>query len=310
VTSPCCSPNREPSVGSAPTTLTNATAAHPSGDSLVVIDGGPFLMGSDDERFPADREGPVRSVDVTSFSIGQHPVTNAEFAAFVQATGTVTLAETDGWSFVFAGLLPDDFPETRGVVGAPWWRAVEGADWCHPFGPQSSRDGLDDHPVVHVNWFEASAYAAWVGARLPTEAEWEKAARGGLVQARYPWGDELQPAGAHRCNIWQGNFPTRNTGEDGWIGTSPVGSYPPNGYGLVDVAGNVWEWTADWFDERCQQRAMRGGSYLCHESYCNRYRVGARSSNTPDTPTGNIGFRIARDRTEPERTVGDDQAPA
>lgn len=252
-------------------------------------------MGTDDERFPADGEGPVRTVEVDTFAIGTAPVTNSEFAAFTDATGFVTLAETDGWSFVFGGMLPDDFPPTRGVVGAEWWRAVEGADWRRPAGPQSNLADLADHPVVHINWFEAAAYAAWVGGRLPSEAEWEKAARGGLDQARYAWGDELEPGGEHRCNIWQGTFPTDNTCADGWLGTSPVGSYLPNGVGLVDVAGNVWEWTADWWDERAEQRAMRGGSYLCHDSYCNRYRVGARSSNTPDTPTGNLGFRVAWD---------------
>lgn len=253
-------------------------------------------MGTDDGRFPADREGPVRSVDVPAFAIGRAPVTNAEFATFVERTGLVTLAESDGWTFVFAGLLPDDFPPTRGVAGGEWWRAVEGADWRHPAGLHSGLDGLDDHPVVHVNWFEAQAYAGWVGGRLPSEAEWEKAARGGLDQARYAWGDELTPGGEHRCNIWQGTFPTENALDDGWLGTSPVGSYEPNGFGLVDVAGNVWEWTSDWWDERAEARAMRGGSYLCHDSYCNRYRVSARSSNTPDTPTGNLGFRVAWDR--------------
>lgn len=197
---------------------------------------------------------------------------------------------------MFGGLLPDDFPPTQGVVGAEWWRVVEGSNWCHPEGPHSDVAGRDDHPVIHINWDEAQAYARWVGGRLPSEAEWEKAARGGLDQARYPWGDELEPEGEHRCNIWQGIFPSENTADDGWIGPSPVRSFPPNGYGLFDVAGNTWEWTADWFDERSRQRVVRGGSYLCHDSYCNRYRVGARSSNTPDTTTGNIGFRVAWDQ--------------
>jgi len=254
-------------------------------------------MGTTDQRFPADREGPVRSVEVDAFSIGATVVTNAEWQAFVAATGFVSLAEREGWSFVFGGLLPDDFPPTQGVVGAEWWRVVEGANWRHPEGPHADLTGRDDHPVIHINWDEAQIYARWVGGRLPTEAEWEKAGRGGLDQARYPWGDELQPAGEHRCNIWQGTFPSDNTAEDGWIGPSPVRSFPPNGYGLFDVAGNIWEWTADWFDERARQRVVRGGSYLCHDSYCNRYRVGARSSNTPDTTTGNIGFRVAWDET-------------
>jgi len=253
-------------------------------------------MGTTDLRFPADREGPVRTVDIEVFAIGATLVTNAEWQAFVTATGFVTLAEREGWSFVFGGLLPDDFPPTQGVVGAEWWRVVEGSNWCHPEGPHSDVAGRDDHPVIHINWDEAQAYARWVGGRLPSEAEWEKAGRGGLDQARYPWGDELEPEGEHRCNIWQGIFPSENTADDGWIGPSPVRSFPPNGYGLFDVAGNTWEWTADWFDERSRQRVVRGGSYLCHDSYCNRYRVGARSSNTPDTTTGNIGFRVAWDQ--------------
>jgi formylglycine-generating enzyme required for sulfatase activity len=250
-------------------------------------------MGTDHGRFPGDREGPVREVHTEAYAIGVAPVTNAEFARFVEATGLTTIAETDGWSFVFGGLLPDDFPPTRGVVGAEWWRAVEGADWRHPHGPQSDLAGRDDHPVVHVSWTEARAYAEWVGGRLPTEAEWERAARGGLDQAVYAWGDELTPGGHHMCNIWQGDFPSHNTLDDGHLGTSPVGSYPPNGWGLVDVAGNVWEWCADDFAERPGHKLVKGGSYLCHDSYCNRYRVGARSSNTLDTSTGNMGFRVA-----------------
>jgi formylglycine-generating enzyme len=261
---------------------------------MIDVPAGTFLMGTDDLRFPADREGPVRSVSTGAYSIAAAPVTNDEFAAYVEATGALTLAEQEGWSFVFGGLLPDDFPPTRGVVGAEWWRAVEGADWRHPAGPQSDLTGLGDHPVVHVNWTEATAYTAWVGARLPTEAEWERAARGGLEQAVYPWGDELTPGGEHRGNIWQGTFPTDNTLDDGYLGTSPVGTFAPNDWGLHDVAGNVWEWSADHFEGRDGHRVMRGGSYLCHESYCNRYRVGARSSNTFDTSTGNIGFRVAR----------------
>jgi len=263
------------------------------GDRMVDIAAGSFVMGSDDPQYPADREGPARQVHVESFRIASHPVTNSDWAAFADDTGLVTLAERQGWSFVFAGLLPDDFAETSAVAGAQWWRVVHGADWRHPCGPQSDLDGLSEHPVVHVNWFEACAYAEWAGGRLASEAEWEKAARGGLTGAVYPWGDELTPGSEHRCNIWQGTFPTLNSGDDGWIGTSPVGFYPPNGLGLFDVAGNVWEWTADFFDDSRRARSLRGGSYLCHESYCNRYRVAARSANTPDTTTGNIGLRLA-----------------
>jgi sulfatase modifying factor 1 len=262
---------------------------------MIDMAAGEFRMGTDDSRFPADLEGPIRSVATDAYSIAVGPVTNEEFAAFVAVTGLTTLAETEGWSFVFGGLLPDEFPPTRGVVGAEWWRAVEGADWRHPYGPQSDLSEVANHPVSHVNWTEANAYAEWVGGRLPTEAEWERAARGGLDQTTYPWGDELTPGGVHRCNIWQGTFPMDNTLDDGFVGTSPVGTFAPNDWGLYDVAGNVWEWCADSFEGRDAHRVIRGGSYLCHESYCNRYRVGARSSNTLDTATGNMGFRVASD---------------
>jgi sulfatase modifying factor 1 len=177
----------------------------------------------------------------------------------------------------------------------PWWCGVRGAYWRAPEGPASDLDGRWDHPVVHVSWDDALAYCRWAGRRLPTEAEWEYAARGGLDQARFPWGDELTPGCEHRCNIWQGRFPVRDTAEDGYSGTAPVDAYRPNGYGLFNVSGNVWEWCADWFDGSRSQRAMRGGSYLCHESYCNRYRVAARTANTPDSATGNLGFRCAAD---------------
>lgn len=252
-------------------------------------------MGTDNDRFPADHEGPPRLVEVPEFAASVAVVTNAEFGRFVEDTGWVTGAERDGWAFVFGGLLPDDFPPTRGVVGSEWWRVVEGADWRHPNGPQSTVDQLGDHPVVQVNWFDASAYCGWVGGRLFVEAEWEKAARGGLSGATYPWGDELMPNGRHMCNIWQGEFPVHNSLDDGWLGTSPVKEFPPNGFGLFDCAGNVWEWTSQAWGDRPGHRVVRGGSYLCHESYCNRYRVGARTSNTPDTAAGNIGFRVAFD---------------
>jgi len=266
---------------------------------LIRLEGGGFLMGAEDsDGFPSDREGPVREVHVEPFAVASHAVTNDEFAAFVELTGHVTRAERYGWSFVFAGLLPDEFPPTQAVEGAPWWRRVERADWRHPEGPGSSISERGRHPVVHVSWTDARAYCNWAGARLPSEAEWEFSARGGLERTRFPWGDELTPGGEHRCNIWQGEFPSRNTLDDGFYGTAPVDAFEPNGFGLHNTSGNVWEWCADWFDPpataaRERGKVIRGGSYLCHDSYCNRYRVAARSRNTPDSTTGHMGFRVA-----------------
>jgi sulfatase modifying factor 1 len=262
---------------------------------MVALPGANFLFGSDDEHaYPDDGEGPVRRVLVDPIRIDRHAVSNQRFAAFIEATAYVTDAERFGWSFVFGGLLPDEFPDTRGAVQAPWWRQVYGASWRAPDGPHSSLDDRLDHPVVHVSWHDAGAFCRWSGVRLPTETEWEFAARGGLVQKRFPWGDELEPGGEHRMNVWQGTFPSENTLEDGFLGTCPVDAFPANGHGLHNTSGNVWEWCADSFDGD-EAKVTRGGSYLCHHSYCNRYRVAARSSNTANTSTGNTGFRCARD---------------
>jgi formylglycine-generating enzyme len=262
---------------------------------MVTLASGSFLMGADDpDSVPGDGEGPVRQVELGAFAIERVAVSNKRFGDFVADTGHVTDAERHGWSFVFGGLLPDEFPDTRGVAQAPWWRQVYGASWQHPEGPQSSIGERTTHPVVHVSWHDADAFCRWAGLRLPTESEWEYAARGGLEQKRFPWGNELEPDGEHAMNVWQGRFPSDNTAEDGYLGTCPVDAFPPNAYGLHNTSGNVWEWCADSFDPSAPEaRVIKGGSYLCHESYCNRYRVGARSSNTPDTSIGHTGFRCA-----------------
>jgi len=308
----CCAPARVASLRPRSGDPAPALAPGGSGDTeLVALEGGWFQMGSDDAyAYEEDGEGPVRSVRVDPFRIAARSVSNRQFAEFVNATGYVTTAEHYGTSFVFAGLLPDDFPPTRGVVGAPWWREVPGACWRRPEGGSSTLDAKADHPVVHVSWEDALAYCHWSGLRLPTEAEWEHAARGGLEGMRFPWGNMLRPGGEHRMNVWQGRFPTQNTLADGYLGTAPVGAFPPNAFGMRNMTGNVWEWTADWFSATWHRdgprenptgpasgdrRALRGGSYLCHSSYCYRYRVSARMANTPDSCSGNIGFRCAGD---------------
>jgi formylglycine-generating enzyme required for sulfatase activity len=279
------------------------------GQGMVRLPGGTFRLGSADRDVnPGDGEGPVRRVTVAAFSIAATPVTNAEFSRFVDETGYRTGAERFGWSFVFAGFLPARLRKgAERPAAAPWWCRVEGASWFAPEGPGSDARGRADHPVVHVDHGDALAYCAWARVRLPTEAEWEYAARGGLDQARFPWGDELLPDGEHRCNIWQGRFPVKNSADDGFVGTCPVRAFPPNGFGLYGSSGNVWEWCADRWRTDHQTasmgdpadegsvRVMRGGSYLCHDSYCNRYRVAARTRNDPDSSSGNVGFRCASD---------------
>ncbi|MGW1547051.1 formylglycine-generating enzyme family protein [Streptomyces sp. NPDC002346] len=294
-----------------PVTPTGVGASGHDRAEMILLSGGEFLMGTDDsEGYLEDGEGPVRKVRVSPFLIDAHAVSNDRFATFVAATGYRTEAECIGWSYVFAGFLPAALRRVSPRPEAtPWWCGVTGADWRSPEGPGSSLRCRGDHPVVHVSWNDAQAYCNWAGKRLPTEAEWEYAARGGLEQRRYPWGDELDPDGTFRCNIWRGRFPSRNTAADGYRGTCPVDAFEPNGHGLYNMAGNVWEWCSDWWSTghgtaaplvdpqgpaTGASKAMRGGSHMCHASYCNRYRVAARTANAVDASGGNTGFRCVR----------------
>lgn len=291
-----------------PTTRTQRVQLKRRGElrqAFVDLPKSKFWMGSDDDDARAeDFEGPVREVEVGPFAIATTVVSNAQFRQFCNDTDYQTDAEREGWSFVFAHFVSKRIRKYAGqatiVDPAPWWLAVPGANWLHPEGPGSTLYRREHHPVVHVTWNDATAFCAWAQCRLPTETEWEFAARGGLERKRYPWGDELTPGGMHRCNIWQGKFPKFNSKEDGFAGTAPVDAYEPNGYGLYNVAGNVWEWCENWFGSSSSSaqfrtgKALRGGSYLCHASYCNRYRVAARYANALNTSTGNCGFRVVR----------------
>ncbi|XP_071612460.1 formylglycine-generating enzyme isoform X2 [Heliangelus exortis] len=253
---------------------------------MVAIPGGVFTMGTDEPAIQPDGEWPARRVHINSFYMDQYEVSNEDFERFVSSTGYITE-----------------------VAAAPWWLPVKGANWKHPEGPDSTISSRMDHPVLHVSWNDAVAFCTWAGKRLPTEAEWEYSCRGGLENRLFPWGNKLQPKGQHYANIWQGVFPTNNSAEDGYKGTAPVTAFPPNGYGLYNIVGNAWEWTADWWDVQHStdevhnpkgpssgtDRVKKGGSYMCHKSYCYRYRCAARSQNTPDSSASNLGFRCAAD---------------
>ena len=307
---PCCSAGVIASGEARPA----ATASHRDTRGQVLLSGGSFAMGDHfGEGYVGDGELPVHEVHLAPFLVDVTTVTNAAFEEFVSATGYVTDAERFGVSAVFHLAFTGDGDDVTGSAdGAPWWLAVRGASWRHPEGRHSSIRWRMNHPVVHVSWNDAQAYCAWAGKRLPTEAEWEFAARGGLAGSRFPWGDELMPKRRWRLNVWQGAFPELNTREDRFVTTAPVKTYPRNGFGLWQTVGNVWEWCSDWFSpsyysesastdpagpESGERRVMRGGSFLCHESYCYRYRVAARSSNTPDSTSANLGFRCANHAT-------------
>ena len=300
---------------------------------MVWIPGGAFRMGSDD-HYP--EEAPAHDVTVDGFWMSRYAVTNAQFKRFVDETGYVTLAEKPANPASYPGAKPEMLVPSSVMFKKPpgrvdlanhynWWVYVPGADWRHPRGPASNIRTLMQHPVVHVAFEDATAYAQWAGLDLPTEAEWEFAARGGLAGAEYAWGSDMTPEGRHVANTWQGEFPWQNLSADGYEWTSPVGAFPPNGYGLHEMTGNVWEWTTDWYqdhgkihkpcctiasprgcdpeqsydprtpDIRIPRKVMKGGSYLCAPNYCRRYRPAARMAQPVDTSTCHLGFRcIAR----------------
>ena len=312
------------------------SAPHPAADSaaradMVWVPASTFRMGSN-EHYP--EEAPAHRVDVDGFWIDRHPVTNERFARFVEATRHVTFAELPPNPADYPGALPELLHPGSLVFRKPdrrvdlrdigqWWELALGADWRHPGGPHTSLEGVMSHPVVHVTFEDAAAFARWEGLELPTEAEWELAARGGLEGAAYAWGDELMPGGVPMANFWQGEFPHENTLLDAWEGTSPVGAFPPNGYGIHDMIGNVWEWTTDWYRPhhdadatkaccvphnprgaavgdsldprqpgiRIPRKVLKGGSHLCSENYCHRFRPAARFPEPIDTSTSHVGFR-------------------
>jgi sulfatase modifying factor 1 len=297
--------------GSAPPVVAMAGAGDARPMRLVRLPGGRFSTGTEAAVLPQDGEAPSRPVHLRPFWVDPYAVSNEWFSRFVATTGYVTEAERYGWSLVFRGFVVEVTPEMLSSAAPDWWCRVEGACWRAPEGPGSSWEDRPAHPVVHVSWNDAQAFAAWAGGRLPEEEEWEYAASGGVAGSRFPWGDaepddmQFQP-----CNIWQGSFPRHNSVADGFAGTAPVDSFAANGFGLFNLCGNVWEWCADPFRIRSmsreakarnaqslaeRQRLLKGGSYLCHRSYCYRYRIAARTGVSADTSTGHSGFRLVFD---------------
>lgn len=300
----CCSPPRNNALERAA-----PLAASDRRFEAVAIPGGSGLLGTKSPQIPDDGEGPLRKTKVKPFWMGRSVVTRAEFADFVEDTGFVTEAERFGWSFVFWSDVPKAIGPTQAVPGAEWWRRVDGADWRNVCGPLSDVTSGPNDPVTQVSWNDAIAYAQWAGGRLPNEQEWEHAARGGLGDVRFPWGDvEPDDQSTFLCNIWQGRFPDFNTAADGFARVAPAVSFEANGFGLYNMAGNVWEWTSDLYKISSLKkqvkarlatmrgfRLSKGGSYLCHKSYCYRYRIAARSGTSPDSATPHQGFRVIWD---------------
>jgi len=305
----CCTPARDAD-GVGATVSVGSDVKATGSFRAVEIPGGTAWLGTDAPQLLEDGEGPLRKKKLRGFKIGATAVTNAQFQEFVDATGHVSEAEQFGWSFVFWSDVPSSIPLTQAVAGVEWWRRVDGANWRDVLGPGTHGEACHgDHPVVHVSARDAAAYADWAGGRLPSEAEWEHAARAGQGDVRFPWGkEEPDDTGSFPCNIWQGDFPNRNTSADGWGSTAPAQSFQPNAYGLYNMVGNVWEWTADTYrvkslkkevrkrlDAMRGYRVLKGGSFLCHQSYCYRYRIAARTGNSPDSTTTHTGFRVVWD---------------
>jgi formylglycine-generating enzyme len=324
-------PSAPPSTQSAATvSISKTPPPGPTPDGMVWVPGGTFWMGCDDCEMPD--AAPAHLVAVDGFWMDRTPVTTADFAKFVKATGYATIAERKPDPKDFPGVPPEKLVAGCAVFSPPpglvsldnpyaWWRYVPGANWKSPEGPGSSTASREDHPAVHIAWDDAVAYAKWAGKRLPTEAEFEFAARGGLNRNRYAWGNELKPGGKWAANIWQGRFPSQNTSEDGYERTAPVTAFAPNGFGLYDVGGNVWQWCSDWYrpdyfaqlaaqgtarnpqgpadsfdpqEPGIQKRVQKSGSFLCSDQYCARYLVGSRGKGATDSGSSNVGFRCVK----------------